>query len=81
MVDDQAGLLDAISVRIGLSCPQTASAVEIMVALLKATLQRGESGQVVSFSHFTIQQKDPRTGWVSTPAKPFLSHLGKSSGP
>ena len=63
MVDDKAGLLDAISVRIGLLCPQTASAVEIIVALLKATLQRGESGQVVSFGHFTIQPKDPRTGW------------------
>jgi nucleoid DNA-binding protein len=63
MVDDKAGLLDAISARSGLLYPQTASAVEIMVALLKATLQRGESGQIVSFGHFTIQPKDPCTGW------------------
>ena len=63
MVDDNAGLFDAISARSGLLCPQTASAVEIMVALLKATLQSGESGQVMSFGHFTIQPKDPCTGW------------------
>lgn len=58
----KAGRIDAISERTGPLRPETAIAVEIIVVLLKETLQWGESMHIVRFGRFTVRQRDPSAG-------------------
>jgi hypothetical protein len=71
-------LLDAIPAWSGLIRSQAAGVAKIMVALLRATLQREESMQMVSLGYFTVQQKAHAPDGMSPPAKPFLPRFGKS---
>ncbi|MBI5379762.1 MAG: integration host factor subunit alpha [Nitrospirae bacterium] len=58
----KADIVAEVYEKIGLSKKEAAEIVELVLDMIKGTLQRGETVKIVGFGNFVVRKKGPRKG-------------------
>ncbi len=58
----KADIVAEVYEKVGLSKKEAAEIVELVLDMIKGTLQRGETVKIVGFGNFVVRKKGPRKG-------------------